>query len=265
VQIAERPGLERLRARAFVNAGVSSKILGDYDAAHELATAAIPLFDGLGDEAGKARAILNVGIVHDDRGELDEALRRFREAASVFEKLSDAGALFSARGSIAGILVRQGEHGQALQAYRQALETTDGFRSSHSVALVRSDYALLLSQHGEHASALATIRSAIDDLETIGHDAGLAHALNRYGQILISSSPSDALAAHRRALELADQVGVANEVAVAHDGIAQCLVSLGDPAGAVPALERAQAGYTSLGMPEAEQVSARLAALTGRP
>jgi DNA-binding SARP family transcriptional activator/DNA-binding XRE family transcriptional regulator len=95
----------------------------------------------------------------------------------------------------------------------------------------------------------------------IGDAQGEAEALNATGALLVvSAGPREALAAYRRALQLARRVGSPLDEARALEGVARCAARTGDHAAARASLGEAIALYQRIGAAEASPAAADLAA-----
>jgi hypothetical protein len=88
-----------------------------------------------------------------------------------------------------------------------------------------------------------------------------ADALNSLGEVLLAAGElSLARAQHAAALGLASQIGAKLQQARAHHGLARGHEAVFDPGQARPHWQQALALYTDLGVPEAGQVRAEVAA-----
>jgi tetratricopeptide (TPR) repeat protein len=107
-------------------------------------------------------------------------------------------------------------------------------------------------EHHRHALALYL---------QIGHQIGQAQALNGIGEALHAMGHSEqACEEHEAALTVASRSGDLYEQARAHEALAHSLAAPGDSRQARRHLMTALDLYTSLGVPEADDIRARLAA-----
>jgi hypothetical protein len=88
--------------------------------------------------------------------------------------------------------------------------------------------------------------------------------LNDVGETYLATGRvAEARSSHRAALALAEEVQARREQARAHDGIARCARD-DDPDDAERHWRQALDLYRRIGGPEADRITAELAALTGR-
>jgi DNA-binding SARP family transcriptional activator len=111
------------------------------------------------------------------------------------------------------------------------------------------------------AAAAGLLEQSVARSREIGDAQGEAEALNATGALLaVSAGPREALAAYRRALQLARQVGSPLDEARALEGAARCAARAGDQAAARASLREAVAIYQRIGAAEASPAAADLAA-----
>ena len=113
--------------------------------------------------------------------------------------------------------------------------------------------------HNLANQAAGYYRQALELFREFGDRSGEAEALNGIGAaFLAAGKPDDARSHHETALSLARRIGDLDEKARAHDGLGQACHAVGDIGQARRHWEQALALYAKLGVPEAEQVRAKL-------
>jgi signal transduction histidine kinase/DNA-binding NarL/FixJ family response regulator/tetratricopeptide (TPR) repeat protein len=104
---------ERHQGEALSNIGVSSDILGDFNAAMKNHHQALEIWNGLADKMNQARTINHIAVVHKKQGNYTKAIEMYMEALRINESI----------GNHRGIAVLQNNIG--LIYYNQAYRSTD--------------------------------------------------------------------------------------------------------------------------------------------
>jgi DNA-binding SARP family transcriptional activator/tetratricopeptide (TPR) repeat protein len=218
-------------------------------------------FREIGDRIGEARALDNLGAICWRQGRYQQAADYHRRALAVFREIGDRIGEARALGNLATVCRRQGFMEQAASHLQQSLSISRqiGDRACEAEAL--SDLGGVCLQQGRYPQAIDNYLQALALFREIGHQASEAQALNGYGKVLLATGqPGQACIQHAAALALADQIGDTYQQACAHDGLA-CARHVGDDLSrARHHWQRALALYTDLDVPEAGEVSVRLAA-----
>lgn len=221
--------------------------IGDYDHAHvlhELATRTA-------DPAHRASALNDLGVVYGQSGRYPEAADYFRQALACASSGADGANQLRALGNLGLIHLRLREYPLALRRLTQA-STITGQRHDREA----EQSADTVNTTGD---AVELVRAALAVARKIRHRPCVIEALNELGGILRDrGATTEALDTHREALALAEQLGNRDLKARAHDGIARAHATLGDIDAARPHWWEALAIYRHLGIPEANEVRARL-------
>jgi len=198
------------------------EIGGHYPEAVSIHTHALHAARDAGDPVGEAAALTNLGFVYRRQGRYQQAAEHHQQALALFREIGNRAGEAAALTNLGFVYRRQGRYQQAVEHHQQAL------------ALFRE----------------------------ICNRAGEAEALNGIGETHYATGHHDqAHAHHTAALTLATQIGDRYEQARAHDGLAHTHHATGDLDQARHHWCQALALYTALGVPEAEDVHAHLAAL----
>ena len=155
-------------------------------------------------------------------------------------------------GNLGEIEKEEGHYLKAIERNRQVLEI---FRDAGAELYQGEVYSLL----GQHAEAVDRYEWALDIARRIGDHAKERRTVNNLGRTYRLMGRHDAVEQHNRAIELAVTATDRYEQARALDGIGWVRQDIGDPAQARRWWGEALALYSELGVPEAEQVRARLA------
>ncbi len=202
-----------------------------------------------GDRAAQAEALMGLGLADYARGRQQQAADHLQQALALYRDIGDRLGEGRALGNLG--LVSWARyccqeavtyHGQALVVFR---ELGDKLREAQTL----SNLGLALSRQRRYQEALDHHRRAL--------------ALSReLGQVLHAAGQSRQAAAHHaQALLVASQINDAYEQARAHEGLGHASRA-DDPARCRREWARALSLYASLGVPEASEMSATLAALS---
>jgi len=246
-------------ARTLNWLGLVYEKIGDYRTALTYMVEALTLARRTGNRYGTAAQLLNLGLLYRLMGRYGEAVEHHQSAAEIFAELGNRRLVGYAQGNLGAVYTRQGRYEAALEALATALarcrEAGDLAGEGSSLASFGEAYHRM----GRHPEALAHLHRALA-LSRETADRGLeTEALNTLGATLVCMGQHDAaLDRHRSALELARRSGERYEQARALAGIGDALAASGDLAGAREHWQRAVDGYAALGIPEADEVRARL-------
>jgi tetratricopeptide (TPR) repeat protein len=252
-------------ARALDNLGTVHGRTGNFaDAAGNFAEA-LALCRELGDTDGEARALHNLGTVHGITGDYDAAVTSFRRALVLCRELGDPLGEAYAIDNLGSAYCRMARYGESVDCHRQALslrrEHGDRLGTAHALDNLGTAYRAM----GEHRQALDCHQESLTVRREIGDLGDEPHALNNLGATLVSLGEADqAIHHHDQALALCRRTGNRFEQARAHDGLGAAHHELGDADQAREHWLAALTRYDELGVPEAAEIRARLAA-AGRP
>jgi tetratricopeptide (TPR) repeat protein/transcriptional regulator with XRE-family HTH domain len=257
-ETADRAG----QARALSNLGSLDYWRGSYRAAAEHLQRALALHRATGDRGGQARSLGNLGLVYESQGRYQQAASHHQQALDLSHETGNRNGEAVALSNLGSVCERQGCYQQAASYDEQALDLgrETGNRIVEAVALtnlgtVRERQGRYQQAIGLHQDALALARETGREFE--------AAVLNNLGQALLAGGePGRARTQHASALDLAGQVGYKYEQGRAHDGLARASQARGDYGRAREQWRRALAIYLELGTPEADEVRARLAAIS---
>lgn len=118
--------------------GVLSWQRSEHDAALELVTRAIEVFQDTGERRGEAMGLLSLADFGADSGRWEEALERCRAAVTAFESIGDAWSVAWASCTLGRILTGSGRAADAVAEYRAAITvfTERDDADSRAVALL---------------------------------------------------------------------------------------------------------------------------------
>ena len=209
------------------------------------------------DRAVEGYALYGIGLTHWRLGHSDEALRYLRQALTLVRETGDRTVEGHTRRAIGLTCLRMGDRDRARAELGRALELAReaGDRIREAEALTGIGRCHLVA--GEPTPARSHFDRALGLAREAGHRAVECEVLNGLGEhARLIGEPGAALDRHQSALAIASEVGDRYEQAAAHHGLAQAHLELGRVDDARRHREQALAGFTALGVPEAEDVRA---------
>ncbi|MGH3403334.1 MAG: tetratricopeptide repeat protein, partial [Streptosporangiaceae bacterium] len=246
--------------RALGNVGILSLQLGHYAQATGHLQQALTLCREIGDRPSEARVLVGLSMIDFWQGRYDQATRRLHRCLALFREAGDQAGEAHALCTLGEVVLRQGNPESAIDLVRQALALFReyGIRSGEAEALIALGDADLRLGRPEQAAEYQ--RQALAACREIGYQSGEVTALNALGDVFLSAGQSaDARAHYAAALRGAALNGEKHEQARAHNGLGRTCHAAGDFGQARHHWNEALALYVTLGIPEADQVRARLA------
>ncbi len=256
LRASERRGSKRGRAVTLIGMGIAHCLSGRFDSSLSFLQEARELLEELGDERGIIRALANLGMVYERMG-------RFRESAECLEGVlayavsqGDKQLEVMQRANLSVLHLNLGR-------YREALAQSEGvlaLGADESLDNSRTQAALVA---GEARTALGDLEGAYEALRVAvsmaqGKSMKEMYAHNSLGAAYRAGGRFDeAVAEHRRALELADRSGNRSADAEILTDLGMTYSAAEQPARAARTLEKALTSATERG----ERYTAARAAL----
>ncbi|MGH7120504.1 MAG: tetratricopeptide repeat protein [Acetobacteraceae bacterium] len=249
-------------AESLGRAGTAYYSLGRYGEAIAHHKNALSLYRETGDRRGAAKSYNNIGDALSRQGRYRDAMSNLEQALGLLQEVNAFHDIAAVRLNMGYIAQSKGKYREAIAAYRLALDTcrkTGDLRhlaaALHDIgtAYQHQEYYDQALIHHEEAEAIAK------QLGDLGMQAltnlGIADALRGSG------SYSGALDRYGRALELALQTEDLLQEGKAFQGMAETRLRMRDLAAARIHFREALNTFRDAGVPEAERVALRLAAL----
>ncbi|MFC4065073.1 tetratricopeptide repeat protein [Actinoplanes subglobosus] len=249
-------------ARALSSIGIAEERSGNYDAAIDNKGQALAAYQKIGDRVAEGRSLRSLGLSYRLAGRLPEAIdfygRSLALAAEIGDRISEATTL----NYLGEIEMQSQRYGPARAHLEKAvtLHREQGNLTSEASSL--DNLGLLHTRLGEPERAIECHRQALDILRRTGDQYYDMWVLNGLGEAsLAAGRPADALTHLTAACSLAAESGARDQQARAHIGLGHSRAALGERAQAREHYGHALDLYTGLGLPEADEVRARLAEL----
>jgi tetratricopeptide (TPR) repeat protein len=216
-----------------------------------------------GDAAGQGGAHMGLARAHGDLGQFDDAGAHLVRALELFEQIGDGISEANAHRSFSWLLEQQGDYAAALTHAEQGLvlHRAQGDHPGQAAALNAIGWYHALS--GRYEQALTHCSEALKILQEFGNDYGQAdtwdslgfahHGLGDYEQAAVSFT---------HAIDLYQQLGVTYAEAETSNRLADSCLAAGDEAAARRSLTRALGLFEQLNHANADEVRAKLRALS---
>jgi DNA-binding SARP family transcriptional activator/tetratricopeptide (TPR) repeat protein/DNA-binding XRE family transcriptional regulator len=249
-------------ARALGNLGITGLLQGRYKQAVGYLKQALAVHRQTGDQVGQARQLSNLSLVELRLGNYRQASQHLRQALTISRENGDRSSEAYALSNLGVVSLRLGHHQQASEHLDQALTICREIGNRDCEAYAVRNIGVVESRQGNHQQASEHLDQALTMCRENGDRSSEAEALNSLAEVLLAGGrPGDAQEQQAMALRLASQIDDRYEQARAHNGLARCHIAAGSAGRARQHWERALTLYTALGVPEAAQVRAQLAAL----
>ncbi|GIF01670.1 hypothetical protein Ari01nite_91340 [Paractinoplanes rishiriensis] len=250
------------QARAMTSLGYVADRSGDYPKAIAYKQHALRLYQQICDSTGQTRALLSLGISLRRSGRLAEAGDCYQQTLALARQAGDRRTEASTLNNLGVVETMSGRYDTAQRHLERALTLYREFTSRTGEAHALDNLGLLHNRRGRPEAAIGCHQRALDIFREAGDRECEAWVLNSLGEATHSAGrATDAIAHHTAARAVATAIGARDEQARAHAGLGRAHHTMGDTGQAREQYRHAVTLYTGLGVPEADEVSARLAEL----
>ncbi len=205
---AEQSGDQRLQARALCRLGIIQWRYGQYHAARATLPRSLRLSESLQDKAAMARALSSLGGVHWEQDDLEQALTFVEQAADLYTEIDDRIGRANMAGNLALIYSRLGRFEDALKANQFDLDVATELGDRHGIATTLGNRGSIYEAQENLAMALACHRRAAQIEEELGHGWDAARHGAAIAHLLHLMGEDDAaLAEYERAIPVLNAHG----------------------------------------------------------
>ncbi|MFI8963054.1 tetratricopeptide repeat protein [Streptomyces sp. NPDC053493] len=228
---------------------------GHYEQAVENYQHALRLSADIGDQGAQARALQNLATCHWRQREYDQSRGHYQQSLDMFRALDDhAGEARSLTG-LGLVHEHHGRYAEAHDHHRQALRIYQETGSRIGEIVVLNNLGLVCRRRGSYDQARHHHGDALRLCRTFGFRGDEAESLNGLAETARSMGQlAQAVDHHEAALTVAWEVGYHTEQARAHDGLARTHRHLGQLDRARHHAQQALDLYTTLDVPEAQEI-----------
>jgi DNA-binding SARP family transcriptional activator/tetratricopeptide (TPR) repeat protein len=249
-------------ARALANLGIVDQQAGLLQQAVGHYRQALTRYQELGERFGQAQMLNNLGIIEDRQGRYRQAVEHHRLALALHGEIGDPTGQARALTNLGVAEERAGQYEQAAEHHQLALALFRETGNRNGEASALGNLGIIEERQNRPGPAADYHRQALTLFREIANRNGEAAALNGLGGALAAAGQhGPARVQFEAALDLASALGNQGEQARAHDGLAQAWLAAGDVVQARRHWQEALARYADQGVPDADAVRARLAAL----
>ena len=217
----------------------------------------------LNDQAFEARLLTSRGIVLGRMHVLDEAEESFTAALKIWENLGDMAGCATTNVNLGNLLEQQGKYREAVTFLTKALALarSSGALSTEGTAL--GNLGTCQDRLGNYAQALSYQHACLAIWREIGNQDGECTAFMNIGEVYLHSHrPAEALVHLRQALQVAESTHGRYDEAMVLTNLGQAVIALGKTSEAHHYLHKALSIWQALNDPQAHAVSALIAGLT---
>jgi DNA-binding SARP family transcriptional activator/tetratricopeptide (TPR) repeat protein len=262
LDLARRTHDQAGQAHALNDLGLAYWQLGRYDDARDCHQQGLGIFRELGNRRGQATSLNNLGGVFWRLGKYEEAIGCYLEGLAIDRELGDRHGQAASLTNLGLVYERLGRYEQAIASQQESLalfrELDDRDGQSYSLTNLGDAYERL----GRYDEALACQRESLSICRQLGNRRGEAYCLTGLGLVY------ERLGRHEQAIASQQESIAVFRALDDRYGQARALRDLGDVLQALGRRQQARATWQealqtceALGVPEAEEVRARLAAL----
>jgi len=249
------------QARALGNLGVVDYYRGHITDADRQLREALAMHQQAGDVISQGRMLANLGTLNVQLGRYRQAKRYLLQALAICEQTGNLTGKAHVLGALGEADRRSGHHRQAARRLQQALDLSSQAGDRAEQARIQCDLGLNALRLDRPAEAIVYLESALELAREIGDQSAMVQAYAGIGEVRLSTDqPVAALLAFEQALALASRLREEHAQARAHEGLGNGYQASGDSSRARSHWQRALTLYSNLGVPEADQVRAQLAA-----
>jgi tetratricopeptide (TPR) repeat protein len=210
-----------VKGKAIVRLAIVERGAANFERALRILTKSAPLFQKLNSQTLKGSYHVTLGIIlrnlweAEKRAEyIDRALIEYAAASYHFEQAEHRCYLANTENNLGFLYYKIGRYGEAHAHLDHARRVLVGLKDSITVAQVDETRACVFLEQGKIVEAERVVRYAVRTFEKSDRPALLAEALVTHGRALARlGNHSTALAAFRRAIDLAEHAGSMNRAA----------------------------------------------------
>lgn len=235
------------QARALKIIGNIANDQGDRTQAIETLNRARTLYEQSNLLAGLCDVLNDLGRVYTQAGRWAETIAVFEQSMAISESIGDVLATARTANNLAVVLVGRNQLDRAGALYQRASELFARLGSRLGVAVTGYNRGEVLLNQGRAAEALALFRTAIADLEAINARSFLPEVLRLAALAALALGDLErARTDANRSLAIAEELGQADDSAIANRVLGEIALAAGDFAAAADLFARSSATLAQL-------------------
>lgn len=247
-------------ATSYGHLGVYNYLKTNYSEALTYYFKALKLFEELGYKNRIAPQLSNIGIVYNDQAIYPKALEYFFKALKMHEELGNKDGIAISIGNIGNVYNNQTVFPKALEYYFKALKMNEENGNKKGIATNLGNIGNVYSNQDFYPQALEYYFKALKMQEEIGNKGGIAANLSNIGIVYTKQADrstdnnmkqklfTKALNFYFKALQLYEEVGNKNGIALNHGNMGALYTKTGNFTKSESYLKYALALYDTLGL-----------------
>lgn len=213
--IFEELGNKAGMSTQLINLGVNARHLGQYRRSVDMLTRALALSRAVDDPSGMAHAQTNLGIVLAMQGNLTDAMQAHQEALRLHERLGRTDAIVVSLADVGEMYRTLGDVEQARAHFERSLAMAEKLGYRRAIADALHHLARLRRDGGDARGAIALYEKALAIHTELGDRAMIARGTHNLGRAhLLAGDRVAARGAFEKSLAIAEEIGAADAVAV---------------------------------------------------
>jgi DNA-binding SARP family transcriptional activator len=209
LHIARQMGDLAAQAQAYNNLGGAQIRLGQFAEALDHHQESLAIRRKLGDRRGQGASLSNLGLIHERHGRYEEAMACQQESLAILRELGDRRGQAATLGNLGVVYQRQGRYEEAMACQQESLAIFRELGDRLGHAESLNDLGVVYQRHGQYGRALACHQESVAIFRELGDRYGQAEALRDLGAALVSAGHHQrARTAWQEALATFDQLGV---------------------------------------------------------
>ena len=226
-------------ANSYRYLGKYYKKLGKYPETLDAYTNALDIFKKINDLKGQSLILNNLGSLYAEQGQETKALEYYFQGLTLAEKLKDTTRIVVTLGNIGNIYLNKvNTYDKALEYLLRALPLARELKNDYMIGTITVNMGEVYMNRDMDDSALIYFDQS---LAAYGATADVCYTLNDIGKLYEKKQNYDsALAYHNRALKIATDLGVQEDIAGSLLGIAQTYYSQKKIAASLSAYKKAE-------------------------
>jgi tetratricopeptide (TPR) repeat protein len=199
------------------------------------------LWNEIDDVNGLNKILNDMGTVYNDMSQLQEAITCYEQSLQISEAIDDAHAIASTSNNLAVVLVKRGALQRANELYEYSRAQYQRIGSLWGIALSTGNRGEVLLLQGTHQEALQLFEESIALMEHINVRNDMPEVLRlAAATTLAMSNYEQAISYADRSLEIASDLGMTLEAAIAQRTLGEIALQRGDLAAAAEHLEQSR-------------------------
>ena len=219
LEVAEKAGLQRLKANCLRHVAIALETRGDYDVALEGYLEALAAYQEVGDRNGSGSCYNDIAVIHLMQGSNDLAIEYLTKSLEIKEELGDMEGIANCCTNLAVVRVNQGMLESAIEFVLRSAEIYEKLDDKEGIGTSLGNVGSIYNYLGRYRESINYHLKSIESYREIGYREGMAHAYtnitSNYATMADSSATNpeerarclkEAIRYGKMALEIAEEV-----------------------------------------------------------